>query len=524
MRTFRTDNWAMEDYLNDPYFSKYNIFLNGLSKIHDFEDFDSIKWQDNEASAKLYKNESPEDWLERNMDFGFVESVNTSGEEATYWQQVYTTSNKPTMRMVKVNLLDAGQIKKAIRFLRAQENNRPSGPAWDALAYYTPGTKYFNLSKQSMRSGAESIINYYLDRGLFFPNSILNTYQKVVGKEVPQELRDLLDGMSNKEEFKKLKEKYEVAEGEELTAEQKRAYREESKKLMQDYRSKLGDMLIPYMEIVYANFYINSYALNNLVAGDMAVYKTGKETEDLIKRLSIIAGPGDQMRIGEDYMKEHTNVAIVKDLEAVVGDQFVLGSPEEEQTGSYDLTDAQGFITPAYAHRIKLGLGRNSAPDVVLKPVYYGFDTNGVPRAIKLSVVVLTDELVKKFPGLGTLRDKMEDVENPTDMMVFASAVKIGNIKKDLMGKIEEKQDETGKYYTSIEFPETSKFTVPSKHMRIQLDPAKDVIAKVANPSQIAYLGMANPEIRDLVQDLWGITTDIMAAGSESIDEQLALA
>jgi hypothetical protein len=361
---------------------------------------------------------------------------------------------------------------------------------------------------------------------LFFPEKIQATYEKVVGEKVPEGLRQTLAELRSKDKFKNLRKELGVVEGTEMTVEQRKEYRKKSAELMKEQREKLGEYLTPYFEVVYANFYINSYALDNLISGDRAIYKSGKETEDLIKRLSIAAAPGNQMRIGKDYMKEETNVLVLQDKEAYVRDEYVLASPKEEQDNKYEITDAQGYVLPEYKHRVRLGLGRNAAPDVSLKPVFFGYDKDGIQRAIKFSAIELTDELVQQFPGLAKLRNEMRSSGN--DMAIFQSALKVGQLKEEYLAKLERvdkkvKPGEDTYSYYSMHIPVGSSFTIPSAQMRIQLDPAKAVIGKVANPSQLAYLGMSNPAIFKSVKGLWKATTRVMRMGSHDVDEQLRL-
>jgi hypothetical protein len=76
--------------------------------------------------------------MERTIDFGFVEAISTSSGTGSYWQPIYTTSNKPTQRMVHVKFLNKEEVEKAIKLFEAQERNRPRGGAWDRLKHYSP--------------------------------------------------------------------------------------------------------------------------------------------------------------------------------------------------------------------------------------------------------------------------------------------------------------------------------------------------------------------------------------------------
>ncbi len=93
--------------------------------------------------------------------------------------------------------------------------------------------------------------------------------------------------------------------------------------------------------------------------------------------------------------------------------------------GKIDLADGQGFVVPSRLKDLRKGFGGGFNVGTVMKPVYYGVDSNGNQVALKYSTIALTDSLVSKHRGLNSLRKAMEASE--VDELVMKSGVKIGS-------------------------------------------------------------------------------------------------
>ena len=73
----------------------------------------------------------------------------------------------------------------------------------------------------------------------------------------------------------------------------------------------------------------------------------------------------------------------------------------------YELTDAQGYMTPKRAAQIRKAYGESLKLGNILKPVHFEIDDNGIPRAVKYSCVELTKELCDMFPKLAQVRQNV---------------------------------------------------------------------------------------------------------------------
>lgn len=206
-----------------------------------------------------------------------------------------------------------------------------------------------------------------------------------------------------------------------------------------------------------------------------------------------------------------------------------LNEEEFEQVKNYfsrkgfDMTDAQGFVTPERMNDIKRGFGRAYGLGNIMKPVYFAMQTMNViygnnsydtkeqaedaiktygrddlfidqdpsnpekfrlftkeayPIYLKYSSVNLSDELIEQFPFLNTVRQKMRDAS--IDELIFESGVKVG--KPVLLTSAEE-----------VESPHVGTFAfsntleIDNEHFRMQLNPRHDPDDRVSMFTQLTY-------------------------------------
>ena len=139
--------FADESITKSP-FLKNNIFVKGMNKLHEVIDFDTTGW------AKLDNNtaqheETPEKWLDRTFAFAFGSALKkkkrNEGEGDTYYQPVYTISNKKKLIAGKVNYLTPKEIKSAISSIIIQEIERPTGGVYDQVGLYVKNRDKFSI-------------------------------------------------------------------------------------------------------------------------------------------------------------------------------------------------------------------------------------------------------------------------------------------------------------------------------------------------------------------------------------------
>lgn len=213
------------------------------------------------------------------------------------------------------------------------------------------------------------------------------------------------------------------------------------------------DLILPIFDLFYKNNMINSYFLNQLYMGDPMFYK---DPADVVKRFAGVKAPGLKGVVDPVIgMREYYKMGILGDTKVAkqsteeVFKQLFFGStkvPNEEKAQFEDFmeffgkdfepTDAQGFMTPMRLAELSRGFEKSWELGKVHKPVYFDVQahsftkedgsvyTTGKPTYIKNSTIVLSDDLVTRFPLLNKLRESM--YENQLDELVFQSAVKEG--------------------------------------------------------------------------------------------------
>lgn len=549
-------------YFNDAFY-RSNIFLENTTRIIRYFDHDSAKYKGLDTSAVLHKNETPNQWFSRNMNHMFLGAL-INNNFTSYYQQVYTISDKPNILGAQVQFIEPNEYESIMRKMIRQEAYRNHNLV-GKVANFTPDRSYLVGVSKALKNpksqeeinerydefykGMEQIVDSVLDHILNNKiklhgelsgkmNRFLSDEEKATLAKDPlyqQTLQELFGNLT-KDSFNKLKESLEEDEdsdvnqsdqefGLESTDLTKEAIKDEANvendtfdqtydQYYAENMAKLRKYLRPMARSLAYNFYINSHQLTQMVAGDLAFYKTGSESYDIIKRMSIVFAPGKSGAVNDTYyLPKKTRVAVMEDLREFITPEEAKQSQLPEIEGDkYDSTDGQVYMTPAYFERLKLSQGAESNQGYVLKPVFFGIGEDGVPRSLKCSVIVLTDELIDQFPGLRRMRELME--LNNLDMTAFESAVKMGApakltrlFKRDANGKIIKNSDGSNKLLDEdlavpIQIEEDSIIELDTRNFRLQFNPAKKVIGKVTNPSQMTYMGAINENTIDLVDSI----------------------
>lgn len=543
-------------HFSNPFYAE-NIFLNSeMQSVEQLGEHDSTKWK-NSSYATIYKRESKKDWLERNFVFQYLGAMSSNSYQK-YYQQVYTTSDKGKIRVAKVRTISEDNIDDYLMSLIKQEQKRDyekterEQEAFSALKNYTPLRSYLagnrgnkipsnkkeeeqalaNM-KEALKAMASDFVDEINKRGVYLSDDITSIYEKVTGEKPSKAASKVFEALKSDNRLDKALEQESLTRDDYEKASEE--VRDQIREIMSDFykenKDELNKILLPVALNFVHNWYVNSHQLNQLVTGDQAHFKTGSETNNMIKRMSIAFGPGSQGKVGNKFMKPKFRVAVLEDQ---VDLMRALDQVRLENVGSeFETTDAQGYVLPSYQRQLQKGHGSNAKVGNVLKPVYYGFDEYGIPRAIKFSATVLTDELVEQFPALAKLRKMMEETldgdGNPVDMVTFDSAIKVGKLKTENMSTLY-KRDEEGErvgFVNEFGVPSTinpsSVLTLNNAELRIQLNPDKDPLAVIANPTQLPYLTVINPDISDLAQQLLEHTADRMSRGARMFDKKYGL-
>jgi hypothetical protein len=463
LQSFVDENlFKKPSFLNSDFF-KQNIF-NGanINKIYRYINFDGIK-KENEEGGVRYKNESETDWFRRNFKYFFLSQMSSNGK---YIQQFLTISNKPNIVSAEIDFLNWDKIEKAITAILKQEESRN----YKKIKY-----KNLNSFEKLLPKGERSIEEYSKELLNLFKNKNVNNILEI-------------ENYINTNQLKTIANKFKQKSFD--TAEEQDA----------ENIKNLG-------ALYYANNYINSHQLNQLVAGDEAFYKN---SFDVIKRMSIAFATGYKGVVSEFALPEKYKSLVVEDVKGVLGNDFVQFLKIWGK--DYDITDAQGFMTPKRASELRLGFGEAFNLGSIIKPVHFEIDENGIPRAVKYSCVELTDELIKIFPQLAKIRTILE--ENNVDEMVFESAVKVG--KPLQIAKINENNE--------LIFNENSIITLQNENYRIQSNPEHNVEKEEsAFPTQLGYFANFSGKNTEVTADLFDAQAQLMEMGRNELLSELKM-
>ena len=424
---------------------KHNIFSNGKSDIRDIHDWDGVIDRKRKWKPTTYSNEGEKQWLDRNFNYWFLHGLKESKGNLYYTQQLTTVSDKSSPKAAQVKLLNDQQIKESIR---------------DLVDQYHGKTLKKSLIFSNILESTSLTKGQKVDRIM----KVLNTRSKEFQKKL--ETEEVLKGIDTSKTLTQLKENKYIA-------------------------SKVDGDLSNLVDIFIKNYAINSFFLNQLVLGDTAHFK---DSYDVVKRMSIAFAPGYKGFVNPLLgMKKTFRVAVMSDPQATAFDflsarerrALVKDLKDLGLDSPIDLADGQGFVLPSRLKDLRRGFGGGFNPGTVMKPVYYGTDSNGKPTALKYSTTVLTDSLIGAHPGLAALRAQME--LNEVDELIFKSGVKVGS-PETLSDHGYPKIKPGVNFKTKPVIHPESILTLNNESLRLQLDPTADPNALVSNPTQLAYM------------------------------------
>lgn len=460
-------------------FIKNNIFARGDSKARffGFIDHDSIKNKDQAAFAKTFWKENSLDFHKRNVIAGFM--ARFASTKSTYYQYLLVpTQNRTTTQALEVTLLAKDEAKKAVGIIVDNEKSRPKGD-YMKLKNYSKNVDQFRFpgltgdvnSKtkvEAMKTVEEHVAKQVQELSKYFMLSVKEdgTLQK---PQVPMDERHL-ELLSERFKFTEGLKDYMSGQKYAIEKTAKDITPQRAKEVEQQRANSYNALVTKALELFYYNHIVNSYSISQMMYGDEAFYK---DKEDQTKRTQVFSATGDSLLSDERYgMKPTSRVMVVDDIPGMVPLDLT-GTRVDAYGESYETTDGEGFILPEYYEKIASTYGIESATDVVLKPVYAHINKNGVPTLIKYSAKVLTDELVKQFPHLSQVREKMR--EHNCDQFVYGSSMKSGAPSKLASTKA------NGQVHN---ISEDSIVEIDNNHLRFQLNPAKAVDITTRNLSQ----------------------------------------
>ncbi|CAM6001149.1 unnamed protein product [Sphagnum balticum] len=513
---------SMPKHLVDDKILSKNIFANGINRITSMLDHDGYKQKGKEEFALSYSDESNKNWLERNFSYGFLSYLgsNTSNNDGKteYVQPFYTISNRPRMNMATVEVLPEAKIHDALIKGIEQHVEQPDTKlirnydrfkAVNFDEFHKAIEALHDLKGKSVaehlwktEDGTDNTPKRSKEDIESSRKILGDIYDKIAGSdEMKSELASHMVGQLKELAEKSLQrmKKEGVVLGADATKALK-GLKDPRRQILTDDQLVPGntadrnqwpsdDEMRPAVETYYMNNYVNSYFLNQAVAGNMNYFK---DALDMVKRMSGVFAPGTKGLVGKFFMNPKFNVAISSDpkmnadmLSPIFNDTELKKALAKE---GFDLADAQGFMTQQRADNIIQGFGKNYKAGAVFKPAHY----ENVPRTLedgsviytpvmlKYSSVILSDDLIKKFPKLAALDAEMK--AKGADEFVFNTGVKAGAPVDQV--KLPGATDYGN---NKITISPNNIVTLSNENYRLQLNPTKEAYDTVANPTQLGY-------------------------------------
>ena len=505
----------LPDYLTTDYFS-YNTFMKtmpdsneSISTIYELAEHDAVK---QESINQVIPNQrESEKWFHhREFHVGFLSGLRTLNNR--YFQYFSPPSDKPKVPVAQVKLLSVQNATEGIKAM-IQQVKYSQTQAGTNLGVYEKSLKNdpfrnFNVLAEALPGNTTE--DKLTQLATYNTDDELNVLTQAVM------LR--LDEIAL--EFGKREAELMVTNKDGKTSEL-RDYRYKdifTGKLNTEYGVKNAADL---HKLYIYNQYVNSYNVNQLVVGD---YNMFKNSDDIIKRMAGVFGPGTIGLVHPTAgMKKNFTVAVIKDSKeymfegekptSVILRELLVPSTDaykeaikkvfemEKPTKAdfmkalhtdldttqiedlealfkafgnkpYESTDGQGFMSVKRFNELNKGFGRAWKAGNIMKPMYYAVHKEDIVREdgttvtvarpvyLKYSTVVLTDDLVARFPTLKKLKDKMES-ENGPDEILFESALKVGV-----------PNGTTATFHTAHEEDLTSStLTLSNEHYRLQHNP-----------------------------------------------------
>lgn len=513
--TFRPSNVKGKILSSDRFISRSMYAMDkSPARILGFIDHDSMKTKGNDQWAKYLDRENDNDFRKRNFALGFLNRLATSSS-GSYYQYLPIPSNRSSIQAAEVSVLTLDEAKVELANIIRNEKTRPRDADLMAVKTYAgnvdkfkvPGLvgKVDSLTEKQALDAVNGHVNARVAELLefFIPK------EGAKRAEVDVDVRHIENALHRfKINIKGWKTNF--AFQTEKRAAQAKEDPTDLNKLLAEREATMRDALGQLLKIYYMNSIVHNYSLSQLIYGDEAFYKS---KEDETKRIQIATATGDVLLVDNNHgLPERSKVMVVDDLSIRVPDdlEFVRGDSYRD---TLDSTDAEGFMLPEFYEKVARAYGIEASTDVILKPVYFSIE-KGVPTAIKYSVKVLTDDLVKQYPHLEGYRSQMR--KSGADQLVFKSAVKVG-----LPSKIAS-LDENGQLLNETVGNETF-LDIDNQFLRFQLNPAKDTDTTVANASQITSFINSNGMNEAEMQELYNLNSYIIENGLRNVTRDMKL-
>ncbi|HQJ57192.1 MAG TPA: hypothetical protein PLH46_06085, partial [Caldisericia bacterium] len=537
LKLIEIENQSQYKYLYTPTY-KHNIFnpvnpqkFNVIEKQIEDDGYKIKYGYGSNETKSFYTKETLKEFYTRTFNLAFLKvAEDSANKKLQYIQYLPIISNRPFAAGAKINMLNPIEIKKGLMAYVNQFISRPDLKGIEGYnKYSTVNFSIFedalksmdinkfsideNTSEETKNQLVQQMYNRLHLRAIEVTKNILdnNVVLDTDLKKIATKLESYVDKSVynfKKEDYKsseKIREsvssvkervRKDIASGKLSIKEEELSKMNETDLMELGYfRGQILDIekLLPLVSVFVLNTYVNSYFLDQITMGESSFFKNSTAR---IKRRQGVFAPGLKpivhSKLGID---EHFNVMVVSDtvvdklgevnsIESFfkslnISQELLDKLLKKFSKDGFNPADGQGLMLPERRDQIKQSIGLSYGLGNILKPAHYEVDEFGIPRMMKYSSIVLTDELVKEFPELGNVRQKMR--ENNAGEMIFESAFKVGAPKN----KVNATELLTNPSY---KIPEESIVKLNNHNYKLQLNPEHDIEdSKVAKPTQLSY-------------------------------------
>lgn len=555
------------EFLNSDLYEN-NIFKTGLVKLLGIYEHEALHNSDVDTYIPISR-ENKFYYFYREFMMGFLDGIRQGTSSNSYYLYSYPPSDKPKYPVFKVSFLSdskgktESEVEKALRETLKHFIAR-KGLSLDIKNMQNLKDPYRNFN---LVYKAEKILNQELDETNI--DQFIKTLKDLFVEEATKITKDLVE-MKFKlpgnyfDRLRKSKGKDGVSILDSINTDV--IVTDENNTILwdntmidelretsdRDYinNEKLFRYLFPAVLAYFQNHYLSSFHVTQLFSGDFASYKN---TEDIVKRFAGMLAPGIRGLVHPTIgMREEYNLLIVNDISidsetttsnlqrVIFGDRQL--TPEEEiqfnkfksDFKSYNIADGQGFMLPSRAAEIEKGFGKAFGVGKVMKPVHYELRkvkadmgdktyTTAVPIYTKYSSIVLTEDLIKSFPFLEQLRNKMVELE--VDELLMDTAIKVGlPLVKDIEGN--DVDFTFDKFFTTSkkelsEMKSSPMLKMSNRNFRLQLNPDTDINKEVSMFTQLMYFLNITEADKEYADSAYNAVAEIIKLGIEEFKDNL---
>lgn len=563
------------DYLLSSFYD-HNIFARGkiFNRIYSIGEYEAAKSEDTGAVTP-YTRENMYYFFHRKFVQGFLDGFRQYRD--SYFQFTYIPSDKPKHPLLRVGLLSdntklgKSPIHKSIEQALTQILEKQNALGKLNIANYD--NSLTNDKFRNFQLGKVAVDNLKIDFTEDNIPKIADEVYRLMSEQASTLLDELLSSdisltfdKSTYSIMRYMKDKLnpKFALPEDLMANtQGQRDAKFKNKANKEYAVKKEEIL-PMFDLFFKNNYVNSYFLNQIVAGDYAAYK--KDSSDIVKRFAGVFGPGLKPLVDATVgMQQKFKIMVLADTvvpkestRARFVDLFFDGNEPSGKAltefeefmeffdDKFESTDAQGFMLPRRHRQLTRGFEKSWGLGQVHKPMHFEVrkheikDKDGnvvystaIPVYLKYSAIVLDEALTSRFPLLAALRDKLERLD--VDEAIFNSGVKEG-----MPIVIDADNNVRGKSFTFTELLDMSdddindvrlKYANPpileldNRNYRLQHNPQADPNKRVSLFTQLMYFLNVYPDAlqngtygttQDAAQEAYSLVGELIKMGRES--------